>query len=101
MTELRLLSALESGAHPGAESSILKICGTEIQQRLTELFLEASGEYALLYPGPHGYDDQAKPVGPDYAAHSVFRFLNYRKTSIYGGSNEIQKNIIAKFILGL
>ena len=101
MTELRLLSALESGAHPGAESSILKICGTEIQQRLTELFLEASGEYALLYPGPHGYDDQAKPVGPDYAANSVFRFLNYRKTSIYGGSNEIQKNIIAKFILGL
>ena len=48
ITELRLLSALENGGHPGAESSILKIKGTEMQQALSELFVEASGEYALM-----------------------------------------------------
>jgi len=100
MLELRLLSDLENGGHPGAESSILKIRGTEIQQRLTELFVEASGEYALIYPGPHGHSDN-HPAGPEHAAKSVSKFLNYRKTSIYGGSNEIQKNIISKYILGL
>ena len=96
LTELRLLSALENGAHPGAESSILKIRGTEIQQKLTELYVEAAGEYALVYPGPHGYGDNAKPAGPEFAAQSVSKYLNMRKTSIYGGSNEIQKNIISK-----
>ena len=52
-----MLSALENGGHPGAESSILKIKGTEIQQTLTELFVEAAGEYALMYPGPHGFEE--------------------------------------------
>ena len=101
ITELRLLSALENGAHPGAESSILKIRGTEIQQELTELFVEAAGEYALIYPGPHGHGDNAMPAGPEHAPHSVSRYLNMRKTSIYGGSNEIQKNIISKHVLGV
>ena len=101
MTELRLLSALENGGHPGAESSILKIRGTEIQQELTELFVEAAGEYALIYPGPHGHGDNAMPAGPEHAPHSVSKYLNMRKTSIYGGSNEIQKNIISKHVLGV
>ena len=101
MTELRLLSALENGGHPGAESSILKIRGTEIQQELTELFVEAAGEYALIYPGPHGHGDNAMPAGPEHAPHSVSRYLYMRKTSIYGGSNEIQKNIISKHVLGV
>jgi len=101
MTELRLLSALENGGHPGAESSILKIKGTEIQQTLTELFVEAAGEYALMYPGPHGFESNAKPEGPDFVANSISAFLNMRKVSIYGGSNEIQKNIISKFVLGV
>ncbi|MBR51585.1 MAG: pimeloyl-CoA dehydrogenase large subunit [Gammaproteobacteria bacterium] len=100
-TELRLLSALENGGHPGAESSILKIKGTEMQQDISELFVEASGEYALMYPGPQGYPNNIKPAGPDYAANSLSSFLNLRKTSIYGGSNEIQKNIISKFVLGV
>ena len=100
-TELRLLSALEGGGNPGAESSILKIKGTEIQQRLTELFVEAAGEYALMYPGPHGYESNDKPAGPEYAAEGLSGFLNLRKTSIYGGSNEIQKNILSKFVLGV
>ena len=101
ITELRLLSALENGGHPGAESSILKIKGTEMQQALSELFVEASGEYALMYPGPHGYENNDKPAGPDYAAEGLSAFLNMRKTSIYGGSNEIQKNILSKFVLGV
>jgi len=101
ITELRLLSALENGGHPGAESSILKIKGTEMQQNLSELFVEAAGEYALMYPGPHGYGSNDKPSGPDYAAEGLSSFLNLRKTSIYGGSNEIQKNILAKFVLGV
>ena len=101
ITELRLLSALENGGHPGAESSILKIKGTEMQQNLSELFVEAAGEYALMYPGPHGYESNDKPAGPDYAAEGLSGFLNLRKTSIYGGSNEIQKNILSKYVLGV
>ena len=100
-TEMRSLAAIADGGHPGAESSILKIRGTEIQQRLTELFVEAAGQYILPYEGPDGFDSNMTPAGPDYASASVAQYLNYRKTSIYGGSNEIQKNIIAKAILGV
>ena len=100
MTELRGLSAMREGKSPGAESSLLKIKGTEMQQNLSELFVEAAGEYALMYPGPNGFESNAKPAGPDYAAHGLSAFLNLRKTSIYGGSNEIQKNILSKFVLG-
>ena len=95
------MSALENGGHPGAESSILKIKGTEMQQNISQLYVEAAGEYAIMYPGPHGYSSNDKPAGPDYAANSLSAFLNLRKTSIYGGSNEIQKNIISKFVLGV
>ena len=101
MSGLRMLSDIETKGHPGPESSILKIRGTEIQQRLTELFVEAAGEHALIYPGPKGHEADSQPDGPDYAAKALAKYLNYRKTSIYGGSNEIQKNIIAKMILGL
>jgi alkylation response protein AidB-like acyl-CoA dehydrogenase len=80
-TELRVLASESAGSRPGPESSILKIRGTEIQQRLTELALDAVGPYA----------------GGRFAA----TYFNFRKTSIYAGSNEIQKNIIAKRILGL
>ena len=65
------------------------------------VFVEAAGEYALMYPGPHGYETNEKPAGPDYAAEGLSGFLNLRKTSIYGGSNEIQKNILSKFVLGV
>ena len=100
-TELRTLAAIAEGGHPGAESSILKIRGTEIQQRLTELYVEAAGQYILPYEGPDGFESNRTPSGPEYASPSVAQYLNYRKTSIYGGSNEIQKNIIAKAILGV
>jgi alkylation response protein AidB-like acyl-CoA dehydrogenase len=80
-TELRTLAAESAGVRPGPESSILKIRGTEIQQALTELALDACGPYA--------------------DPHAASKYFNFRKTSIYAGSNEIQKNIIAKRILKL
>jgi len=97
-TELRTLAAESKGHMAGPESSILKIRGTEIQQRLTELTLEAVGYYGM--PNEHGFGAN-EYVGPDYAVGAAVRYFNMRKTSIYGGSNEIQRNIIAKAVLGL
>ncbi len=101
-TELRTLARESAGQGPGPESSILKIKGTEIQQRLTELTLEAVGNYAE--PFHRGIPDDGSnefPVGPDHARGLAPIYFNMRKTSIYGGSNEIQRNIISKMILGL
>jgi len=101
-TELRLLAETETGGAPGAESSILKIKGTEIQQAITELLFEAAGNRAFPYqrermhPGWNG-----ESIGPAYAGVAAPRYFNFRKASIYGGSNEIQRNIIAKAVLGL
>ena len=102
-TELRTLAALANGGHPGAESSIIKIKGTELQQRLTEMYVEAAGQYILPYEGPEGFNSNNTPASnvSDFSSQDVSRYLNFRKTSIYGGSNEIQKNIIAKAILGV
>ena len=102
-TELRTLAALANGGHPGAESSIIKIKGTELQQRLTEIYVEAAGQYILPYEGPEGFNSNNTPASnvSDFSSQAVSRYLNFRKTSIYGGSNEIQKNIIAKAILGV
>jgi alkylation response protein AidB-like acyl-CoA dehydrogenase len=102
ITNLRMIAAMRGGKGPGAESSILKIKGSEIQQRLTELAMEAVGPYALPFQREaleEGWNEE--PIGPDYAAPLAPHYFNYRKTSIYGGSNEIQKNVIAKMILGL
>ena len=105
-TELRTLAGESSGKGPGPESSLLKIKGTEIQQRITELALEAVGHYGAPYFrgfGPDGQErgDNEHPIGPDYARRAAPTYFNMRKTSIYGGSNEIQRNIIAKMVLGL
>jgi alkylation response protein AidB-like acyl-CoA dehydrogenase len=82
--------------------SFLKIRGSEIQQRITELATEAVGYYANPYlPGLLWQGSNEAPVGPDYAHMAAPKYFNTRKTSIYGGSNEIQKNIIAKMVLGL
>ena len=101
MTELRTLAREHAGKGPGPESSLLKIRGTEIQQRLTELTLEAVGNYAQPYlrDQPEGANEFA--IGPDYASAAAPIYFNWRKASIYGGSNEIQRNIIAKMVLGL
>jgi len=97
-TELRTLAAESKGQMAGPESSILKIRGTEIQQRITELTVEAIGYYA--YPNERALGSN-EFIGPDYALGQAGRYFNVRKASIYGGSNEIQRNIIAKAVLGL
>ncbi|PWR21416.1 acyl-CoA dehydrogenase family protein [Zavarzinia aquatilis] len=100
-TELRTLARESQGKGPGPESSILKIKGTEIQQAITELAVEAAGYYAFAY-NRRAMDGANEPVvGPAATAFAAPSYFNMRKTSIYGGSNEIQKNIIAKMVLGL
>ncbi len=100
-TELRSLAGENAGKGPGPESSLLKIKGSEIQQRLTELSLEAVGHYGAPYFRGFGEGDNEHPIGPDYAHRTAPTYFNARKTTIYGGSNEIQRNIIAKMVLGL
>ncbi len=100
-TELRTLAGEAAGRGPGPESSLLKIKGTEIQQRITELVLEAVGHYGAPYFRAFPEGSNAYPIGPDYAHRVAPTYFNMRKTSIYGGSNEIQRNIIAKMVLGL
>ena len=102
ITNLRVLSAEAEQRAPGPEASILKIKGTEIQQSITELLVQAVGSYALpLRRAAMDASFQGEQVGPFYATALAANYLNMRKLSIYGGSNEIQKNIIAQMILGL
>jgi alkylation response protein AidB-like acyl-CoA dehydrogenase len=101
ITELRALSAASRGEQPGVQASLFKIKGTEIQQRLTELALEAVGNYALVNRPTLGHEDNRAIPGPEYSQIVTEEYLNARKKSIYGGSNEIQRNIIAKTILDL
>ena len=101
-TELRILSQLSAGKNVGPESSLLKCRGTELQQQLTELVLEAAGNYAVPFDnnGPETGQNEL-PIGPDYANVAAPEYFNTRKVSIYAGSNEIQRNIMAKMVLGL
>jgi alkylation response protein AidB-like acyl-CoA dehydrogenase len=104
-TELRIFSKLASGQAPGAESSMLKCAGSETQQAITEVLLEACGERAIPFVQDSwarvlGRTNEAFPV-PEYAVPVAPSYFNYRKTSIYAGSNEIQRNIMAKMVLGL
>ncbi len=102
-TQLRTLAAVASGKAPGPESSILKLKGTELQQAVDELYMEAAGYYALPFV-PDQYVLDYPPddrVGDGFETSTSLRYFNFRKASIYGGSNEIQKNIIAKHVLGL
>jgi pimeloyl-CoA dehydrogenase large subunit len=103
MTQLRVLSAERHRGNGRADpaSSILKIKGSEIQQATTELLLEVVGPYALPYQEEPEEGWNEPPIGPDWAATVAPTYFNWRKISIYGGSNEIQKNIIAKAVLGL
>jgi alkylation response protein AidB-like acyl-CoA dehydrogenase len=100
ITVLRVIS--QDSGRPGPEASLLKIKGTEIQQRLTELMVDALGPYSLPFDVAFMEGETEHSVmGDDDAAPLASYYFNYRKTSIYGGSNEIQKNIITQMILGL
>ena len=97
ITNLRFLDRMRrTGQPPGADVSMLKIKGTEIQQGLTELMMQAVGPMAQPFKavnGDSGFDEFTAAIAP--------RYCNFRKTTIYAGSNEIQRNIIAKMTLGL
>ena len=101
-TNLRVIAAVAGGGVPGAESSMLKIRGTEIRQEISSLIRRAMGPYARPYVEAaleEGFS--GVPFGPAEAAPAAAKYFNNRKLSIFGGSNEIQKNIISKMILGL
>jgi alkylation response protein AidB-like acyl-CoA dehydrogenase len=102
-TELRTLALISSGKAPGPESSILKIAGTELIQRIDSLYMEASGYYALPYVREqYAPDFPAEDyVGEGLETETALNYFNNRKHTIFAGSNEIQKNIIAKHVLGL
>ena len=93
LTQLRV-SGDEGSGKPNPASSILKLRGSQLQQAVTELLVEVAGPDALPFGAP---DAEA----PDWAQHAAPKYLNYRKTSIYGGSNEVQRSIISATILGL
>jgi alkylation response protein AidB-like acyl-CoA dehydrogenase len=97
ITNLRVLSADAERKAPGPEASLLKIKGTEIQQALSELMMQAVGPYGAL--SRREEDPDGELVGPAHAAPLGAAYCNLRKTSIYGGSNEIQKNIISQWLL--
>ena len=102
ITAMRALSAESKNRAPGPEASILKIKGTEVQQALTELMMYAVGPYALPFERASSEENDFTSVaGPQYAAPVAGTYCNLRKATIYGGSNEIQRNIIAQMVLGL
>ncbi len=103
--ELQLFASVGSGEGVGAASSMLKCAGTEVQQAITELVVEAVGGYAQpfvrdTFAHARGHANEPLP-GPAYAAPAAPAYFNYRKASIYAGSNEVQRNIMAKMVLGL
>ena len=101
-TELRAVSAANQGSVPGTEVNLLKIRGSEMQQKISELLIEAIGYYANPFiPDAFEAGWNEEPIGPDYAATLAPEYFNWRKSSIYAGSNEVQKNIISKMVLGL
>ena len=102
--ELRILGALAAGQNVGPESSMLKARGTELQQALTELSLELCAHHGLPLDQSTPFDDpgdNAAAIGPANAVGVAQAYFNTRKASIYAGSNEIQRNIMAKLVLGL
>jgi len=102
MTEHRVMSALSAGKNPGPASSMLKMQGTEAMQKLDELAIEAVGAYAAVdQPAARQPGSNVGPIGPSKGMLAMARYLNNRAASIYGGSNEIQRDIIARLVLGL
>lgn len=92
-TELRSLASASAGSAPGPESSILKLKGTEIQQRIQKLTMEAGGQFSAAWGGTNS--------GPDFARAGMAGYMGSRVYTIYGGASEVQKDIITKKVLGI
>jgi alkylation response protein AidB-like acyl-CoA dehydrogenase len=101
MNELMFYSSLKTGDAPGNMASIVKMRGTEVGQKVTELAVEAVGWYGAPFTELRNYDSNIVPVGGDYVDDVSPRYFNHRKTTIYGGSSEVQRNVLAKAMLGL
>lgn len=101
-TEHRVMSELAAGGAPGPASSMLKTQGTEAMQRIDELAVDAVGSWAAVEQREaREAGSNVEPIGPEHALLAMPRYLNDRAASIYGGSNEIQRNIMAALVLGL
>jgi alkylation response protein AidB-like acyl-CoA dehydrogenase len=100
-SNLRIIAAARDGGVPGPESSFLKIKGTEIRQAITYLMSKALGPYAIPFLEDELGYESAEDLYTEYSTTPATQYLDMRKASVYGGSNEIQKNIIAKLILEL
>lgn len=101
-TELRIFSEISAGQNIGpGSSSMLKTRGSELQQEVSQLGAEAIGQYGLPFVEDTISSSNESDIGMAGAAPVVPRYFNYRKTSIYAGSNEIQRGIISKAVLGL
>jgi alkylation response protein AidB-like acyl-CoA dehydrogenase len=101
MLVLRVLSAEKSGKNPLDIAGLLKIKGSEIQQRYSELMMLAAGPFAVPFikeAMEAGY--QGEFVGASHVAPLAATYFNLRKTTIYGGSNEVQRNIVSQTVLG-
>ena len=99
-TQMRILAQEKAGQPPGPEASTLKIGGTEVEQTLNELMVEVIGNYAASYPADaQDTERNEPPIGPEHGVGLMQEHLLRRAASIYGGSNEIQRNIIAKAVL--
>lgn len=96
-TELRVIASMVDGGMPGPESSLLKIKGTEITQALAELQMQLTAHYGGMLQGELSDEE----VGHDFADEARKGYMYSRAATIYGGSNEVQRNVIAKAVLGL
>ncbi|WP_395711288.1 acyl-CoA dehydrogenase family protein [Reyranella sp.] len=101
MNEMMFYSSLKTGDAPGNMASVVKMRGTEVGQKVTEMAVEAVGWYGAPFTELRNYDSNIVPVGGEYVDDVSPRYFNTRKTTIYGGSSEVQRNVLAKAMLGL
>jgi alkylation response protein AidB-like acyl-CoA dehydrogenase len=102
ITAARMISALSMGTARGHEASLLKIKGSELQQDISEALMDAAGDTAWRGLAHHGDEDFATAMDwGEHPGHLAPAYFNQRKVTIYGGSNEIQRNILAKTMIGL
>ena len=100
LSNLRIVSQAAKGGAPGLEASMLKVKGSIIRQEINDLARRAVGPYALPFASEAIEGANEAPFGPEYAAPVAAEYFNNRKLSIFGGSNEVQRQIIAKTTLG-